>query len=176
LQWDNSGSGHNTGHVSGGWGPYDAFPTINGAYWKPNSFTDSGSGVAAAVTLAGNAMIAERYFSVWLHMPAPPLVKSGYELRFTETSSGVYTVTMSRWQNGTATALGSKTSYAMPLNSQVAIARKAGVVSAWVNSGSGFTQILSASDSTFTSGYTGIEGSGNILRLTKFRSGQLAPF
>jgi hypothetical protein len=176
LQWTSSGSGYKTGQVSGGWGPYDAFPTINGAYWKPSSFTDSGSGVAAGVTLTSSAMIAERYFSLWLHMPAPPLAKSGYELRFTETSSGVYTVTMSRWQNGTATALGSKTSYAMPVNSQVAIARKAGVVSAWVNSGSGFTQILSASDSTFTSGYTGIEGSGNIQRLTNFRSGQLAPF
>lgn len=176
LQWSSSGSGYKTGHVNGGWGPYDSFPTINGAYWKPGSFTDSGSGLAASVTLAGNPMISERYFSLWLNMPAPPLVKSGYELRFTETSSGVYTVTMSRWQNGTATALGSKTSYAMSLNSQVAVVRKAGVVSAWVNGGSGFAQILSASDSTFTSGYTGIEGAGNILRLTKFRSGQLAPF
>lgn len=75
-----------------------------------------------------------------------------------------------------ATSLGSKTSYALPLNSQVALVRKAGVVSAWTNTGSGYTQILSASDSTFTSGYTGIEGSGNIQRLTNFRSGQLAPF
>ena len=97
-------------------------------------------------------------------------------MRFTETASSVYTVSLTRWQSGTATALGSKTGYGLPLKSQVAIARKAGVVSVWVNSGSGFAQLLAASDSTFAAGYTGIEGSGNILRLTNFRSGQLAPF
>jgi hypothetical protein len=51
-----------------------------------------------------------------------------------------------------------------------------GTVSAWVKSGAEFLQVLSAADTTFYSGYTGIEGSGNFIRLSDFRSGPLPPF
>jgi len=176
LQWEDSTSEHDTGQVSGGWGPYDAFPTINGAFWQPAVFTDTGPGVAAAATLTGNATITERYFSLWIDMPTPGLTRSGYELRFTETASYVYTATLSRWQSGTKTLLASKTGHAMALKSQFALVDKGGTVSAWVKSGTEFLQVLSAADTTFYSGYTGIEASGNIIRLNDFRSGPLPPF
>jgi hypothetical protein len=86
LAWDNSASGHNTGWVSGGWGPYDAFSTINGAYWQKASFADSGAGDAVAALLYGNPTIASRYFSLWLNAPNPVSARSEYELRFIETS------------------------------------------------------------------------------------------
>jgi hypothetical protein len=35
---------------------------------------------------------------------------------------------------------------------------------------------FAVADGTFASGFTGLEGSGNITRLTNFRSGPLAPF
>jgi len=176
LAWDNSTSGHNTGWVSGGWGPYDAYPTINGAYWQKASLADSGAGDAVAALLYGNPTIASRYFSLWLNAPTPGSARSGYELRFTETSTNVYEVALSRWQSGTRTVLATKLGYSFPIGSQFALAAKGGTVSAWTNTGSEYTQLLSAADSTYISGYTGIEGSGNILRLKDFRSGPLAPF
>jgi hypothetical protein len=48
-----------------------------------------------------------------------------------------------------------------------------GTVSGWVNTGSGFTSLLSASDLGFSSGRGGIEGSGNLTRLTGFKTGRL---
>jgi len=176
LAWDNSASGHNTGQVSGGWGPYDAFSTINGAYWQKASFADSGAGDAVAVRLYGNPTIASRYFSLWLNAPSPASTRSGYELRFTETSSNVYEVALSRWQSGAKTVLASKAGFSFPTGSQFALADKGGTVSAWTKTGSEYIQLLSAADPNFISGYTGIEGSGNITRLKDFRSGPLPPF
>ncbi len=176
LAWDNSTSGHNTGRVEGGWGPYDAYSTINGAYWQKASFADSGAGDAVAALLYGNPTIASRYFSLWLNAPSPASIRSGYELRFTETSASVYEVVLSKWQSGTKTVLASKAGYSFLTGSLFALADKAGTVSVWTKTGSEYTQLLSAADSTFISGYTGIEGSGNITRLKEFRSGPLAPF
>jgi len=176
LAWDNSTSGHNTGRVEGGWGPYDAYSTINGAYWQKASVADSGAGDAVAAKLAGNPTIASRYFSLWLNAPSPASARSGYELRFTETSSNVYEVALSKWQSGVKTALASKAGYSFPIGSQFALVARAGTVSAWTKTGSEYTQLLSAADSTFISGYTGVEGSGNITRLKDFRSGPLSPF
>ena len=46
-------------------------------------------------------------------------------------------------------------------------------VSAWTNTGSGFSQLLSASDSAFSGGKSAVEGSGNITRLKNFKVGSL---
>lgn len=175
LTWDNGTSGHNTGQVSAGWGPYDAYPTVNGASWH-TSYADTGAGDAVAATLAANPSITSRYFSLDLNMPAPATTHSGYELRFTETSSAVYEVTLARWQSGTKATLASKSGYSLPVNSQLALVDKAGTVSAWTKTGSEFTQLLAATDAAFTNGYSGVEGAGNITRLTEFKAGPLAPF
>jgi len=79
LSWDTA-STSKTGYAETGWGPYEAFPTVNGAYWAKSSFTDSGSGVAVAATQRKNPTIAGRYFSLWLDMAKPASAKSGYEL------------------------------------------------------------------------------------------------
>lgn len=176
LNWDNSGSGHSTGRVESGWGPYDAFSTINGAYWQKATFADTGAGDAVAATLTARPANTSRYFSIWLDAPTPATAHSGYELRFTETSSSVYEVALLKWQAGTKTVLASKTNYSFAINSQFALVDKMGTVSAWIKVGSEYTQLLSANDSTFTNGYTGIEGSGNVTQLKEFRSGPLSPF
>ena len=177
LNWDNSTSGHNTGWISnGGWGPYDLYPTINGAYWQNASFADSGAGDAVATTLVFRGGSAGRYFSLWLDMPSPASARSGYELRLTETGVSVYEVTLSKWQAGVKTTLASKTGYSFPVNGKVALVDKGGTVSAWTNTASEFTQILSAADTAFISGYTGVEATGNNTRLKDFKSGPLPPF
>ncbi len=48
-------------------------------------------------------------------------------------------------------------------------------MTAWIGSGGTFTSLLSKADSTYSSGYAGIEGSGNNGRLTEFKAGPLGP-
>jgi Ca2+-binding RTX toxin-like protein len=175
LAWD-SQTASKTGRVENGWGPLDAFSNVNGAFWQKASFADTGAGDAVIATQKQNPTIAERYFSLWLNMPNPGSIKSGYELRFTETSSLVYDVSLAKWEAGTKTALASKTAYSLPLGSEFALVRKGGAVQVWTKTGTEFTQLLSAVDSTFISGFSGIEASGNISRMTNFKAGPLAPF
>jgi len=120
-------------------------------------------------------MIAERYFSVWLGMPAPTATASaGYELRFTETATrNVYDVTLSSWTNGTKSLLTQRLGYSFPEKSQFALVARGGIVSVWVDTGTGFTEILSVKSSTYSSGYAGIEAAGNILHLSNFKAGSL---
>ena len=175
LAWDSSGSGHNTGRVEGGWGPYDAYSTINGAYWQQTSFADTGAGDAVASKLTNGPEVEKRYFALWLNMPNPGSLRSGYELRFKETGVGVYEVVLAKWVSGTETVLASKTGYAFAVGSRFALDEDEGTVSAWTKTGSEYTQLLSASDATYTSGFTGIEGSGNLTRLTEFSGGPMPP-
>ena len=177
LQWDNGTSSHNTGQdTTVGWGPYDAFSTINGAYWTKASFADTGAGDATAIVLGTSPGIESRYFSVWLNSPTPASAHSGYELRFTYTGTNIYEVALLKWSAGTKTTLATKTGYSFAAGNKFALVDKAGTVSAWTNTGTEYTQLLSASDSSFTSGYTGVEASGNNTRLKEFRSGPMAPF
>ncbi len=172
LQWAShpgqvAGSG-----TSGGWGPYNAYPAIHGAYWNPTTYRDEGSGAAVAGTLSVSPANAERWFSLWLDMPEPALAQSGYELRFTQTATAnTYNVTLSKWASGIRTVLATASSYAFATQSSFALVDTGGTVSAWIDSGSGFTQLLSAGDTTYSSGYTGIEGAGNITRIRNFRAG-----
>src|SRR6185436_2975280 len=73
--------------TTSGWGPYNSFAEgANGAYWNPATFKDAGNGDAAAITMQ-TAPGKERYVSLWLNMSSPGSAKSGYELRWTETST-----------------------------------------------------------------------------------------
>src|SRR3954464_3033036 len=52
LGWDSSSSTHKTGKdTPTGWAPFDASPSINGAYWNPSTFKDT-TGAAAAIKMA----------------------------------------------------------------------------------------------------------------------------
>ena len=176
LAWDSSFFSYKTGWVSGGWGPYDGYPTINGAYWQQTAFGDSGAGNAVAASLSANPTLASRYFSLWLDMPSPATARSGYELRFTEVTANTYDVALAKWVTGSKTVLASKSSYVLALGDRFALVDKAGVLSAWTRTGSEFTQILSAADTSFISGYAGVEGSGNFTRLADFSAAPLPPF
>jgi hypothetical protein len=160
--------------TSGGWGPYNAFPVVHGAYWNPTSFADAGDGVAVAATLSVSPSLAERWFSLWLDASEPALARSGYELRFTNVD-GVnrYDVTLSKWVSGVRTVLASSSGYTLAPQSSFALVDKGGVVSAWIDAGAGFAQLLTASDATFSRGYVGLEGAGNITRVRQFRAGVL---
>jgi Ca2+-binding RTX toxin-like protein len=159
-----------------GWGAVQAYSAINGAYFAP-TVADVGTGVADVATVAsgpGNNFPG-RYFSLWLDLQTPGSIRSGYQLRFVQTSLNVYEVILAKWSAGTETVLATKTRYALAAGSSFALVDEGSSVAAWTNTGSGFTQILTSADSSFSSGNGGVEASGNESRLTNFKIGQLLP-
>lgn len=172
LGWA-SGSTPKGEDTTTGWRAVAAHPTVNGAYYN-STITDSGSGVATVATMAVNpGSSTSRYFSAWVDMGTPSSTRAGYELRFTVVATNSYSVTLSKWQSGSQTVLASQPSYSFVNGNSFAVVDQGGTVSAWINTGSGFGQLLSASDSAFSSGKSAIEGSGNITRLTTFKTGSL---
>ena len=173
LAWDNGTSGHNTGRdTTGGWGPYDAYSAINGAYWNPSTFNDS-TGSAASMTMQIAPGSESRYLALWLDMNNPVSTKSGYQLRWTANAGSTYTVKLVKWSAGSETVLASNTSVTIAAGTTMAISDTGGAVTAWQSTGSSFTSLLSAEDATFAGGYAGIEGSGNISRSINFKAGVL---
>jgi hypothetical protein len=168
------GKGQNT---ASGWGPSTPFTSGSDGSYYETPRTDTGSGIATVVTMAVDpgqgGSNPGRYFSLWLDMPTPEGAKAGYELRFTNVGAGKYDAALSRWQGGTQTPLASQAGTSIANGNSFALVDKGGTVSAWVNSGSGFTQLLSAADSTFSSGNAALEGGGNFTRLNSFKAGGL---
>jgi hypothetical protein len=181
-RWSRLAWAANTGQVAGsgttgGWTPASGYPVISGAYWNPTTFADAGRGVAVAGTLSIGAELPSRWFSVWLDMSEPGSAQSGYELRFTyaaeEEGENLYNVTLSKWVSGTRTVLARSSSYTFAAQSSFSLVDKGGTVYAWIDSGSGYRQLLSARDAAFSRGYAGIEGAGNTTRVRQFRAGVL---
>jgi len=155
-----------------GWRPVAAYPTVNGAYYGTTN-PSSESGLATVATMAVNPANASRYFSLWLDMSTPGTTRDGYELRFANTATNLYSVTLSKWQEGTQTVLESKSNVGFVNGNSLALVDLGGTVSAWTETGAGYTQLLSAADAAFASGKSAVEGSGNITRLTNFKTGAL---
>jgi hypothetical protein len=155
-----------------GWGPSELFPTVDGASFK-TSYSDSGSGDASVATMSVSPGVEGRYVGAWLNMPTPGTTAAGYELWFLWTKENTYSVGLSKWVGGTQTVLAEKKEVNFPEGSSFAVVDKGSAVSAWTNTGSGFAQLLSAADSTYSSGYVGVQGAGWNTRLTNFKAGGL---
>jgi beta-mannanase len=172
TQW---ATGVKTGadYGAAGWGPSSAFLTgPASAYWSTAPEGSGKTGTAAGLTLNATPEIAERYVSVWLDMPNPGTAKSGYELRWTLVSGlNTYSVKLSKWVAGSETVLASNASVSIPSGTRMMISDSGGTVTAWKGSGSTVSPLLIAGDSTYSSGYAGIEAAGNISRSLDFRAG-----
>jgi hypothetical protein len=172
LSWA-TGSTPKGSDTTTGWRAVDPFVNgPNGAYYNP-SLSDTGLGIAAVATMAANPASLERYFSVWLDMQSAGSTRAGYELRFTETATNIYEVKLLKWSGGSETVLASKSGYSFLNGNSFAIVDQGDSVSAWTDTGSGFTSLLSASDSAYSGGNSGIEARGNFTRLNKFKTGSL---
>ena len=159
--------------TTGGWGPSNAFSTVDGAYWNPATLSDK-TGDAAAITMQTLPGGAERYVSLWLNMPSAGSAKSGYQLRWTVTSGSTFAVKLSKWSAGTETVLASNSSVSIPAGTTMAISDTGETVTAWQGTGGSLTSILSVNhEGNFSSGSAGIEGSGNLSRSTNFKAGAL---
>ena len=91
----------------------------------------------------------------------------------TYVSSGTDKVELSRWEEGTREVLAAQESYSFSTG-KFALVDEGERVSAWIDSGSGFEEALSAEDSTFGSGNAGIEGRGIDKYLRNFRAGSFS--
>ncbi len=159
----------------GGWTPKAA---VSGAYYNEKISNLNGRGTATVVNLVEVATAAERYFSLWLDMPTPAGVKAGYELRCTSTGEHktggfAFTVSLVKWQAGVQTVLASATNVTLGPGRYIALVDEGGAVSTLIKSGSEFTSLLSASDSSFSSGMSGIEANAGSTYLYEFKTGAL---
>jgi hypothetical protein len=176
LAWDNSPDGHNTGQIyTDGWGPTNTAPTVNGAYWQNSAFADTGAGSAVSI-IPVVPPGPSKSFSLWLDTPSPGSAKTGYEAKFLDNGSGqLYEVSILKWQAGVKTMIVSSFVLSPPGN-KIAFVDKGSTLSILTASESTYTLQLETTDSTFNSGFAGIEASGNVLRTREFRAGPLAPF
>jgi hypothetical protein len=171
LGWA-AGSPPKGSDTSTGWRPVSTYPTVNGAYYT-TTVSDAGSGIASVATMNVNPSVASRYFSMWLDASGSASSRSGYELRFTDVSTNTYTLTLSKWVSGTQTVLAAQSNYSFLNSNSFALVDQGSTVSAWTNTGSGFAQLLSAGDASFSGGDSGVEGAGNVTALTNFKTGSL---
>lgn len=162
----------------GKWHGYGAnLSHLAGAYWNRAVFNDSDGPVAAAATL-GTGPIYERwsneYLSLWLDMPNPGSVRSGYEVRFrgAHRTSTSYRVELSKWASGTRTVLAKIRRVSLPANAKFALSEAGGKLVAWTGK-STLRPILSATDHTYNGGYVGIEANRGEGTAYNFRAGNV---
>jgi hypothetical protein len=167
LQWsaDSPATGVDS---TTGWHPAST-SAVSGAYWS-TSFSQA---VAASAVMPNN-LTPGKYRALWLDMPAPGTTQSGYELRWTCINPPEYTVALSKWSEGVQTVLGS-TVLMIAKGSTVAISDEGSTLHAWTGSGGSLAPVLAVEDSTYSSGYTGMQAlgtnGGNTLVLSEFRAG-----
>jgi hypothetical protein len=163
----------------GKWHGYGAnLRHLAGAYWNGAAFSDSNGPVAVAATL-GTGPIYEvwsnEYLSLWLDMPNPARVRSGYEVRFkgAKRTFSAYTVELSKWASGHRTVLARRKRVSLPVNTTFALSETGGNLVAWTGI-STLTPVLSATDHTYSSGYTGIEANRGEGTAYNFRAGNVS--
>jgi hypothetical protein len=172
-------AGEKGSDTASGWRSNVRYELVNAAYYTAATYTAAYGGAAAAVTLTRAPRSALRNFSLWLDAPEPSRAQSGYELRFTfageEEEEVIYDVALSKWVSGVQTVLASRESVTFVAGNAFAVVDQGSTVSAWTDTGVGYTQLLSASDSTFNSGSVGLSANTLDVLLRTFKAGQFAP-
>ena len=165
------------GEIGGAWlGGYRGYGSsggLAGAYWNQASFNDGSGATISAATVGTGATPAGQYLGLWLNMPSPGSARSGYEARFTGTNgtATAYNVELSKWVSGTRTVLAAKTGFSLPVGTTMALTESGGSVVLWVGIGGATAPMLSATDTTYASGYAGLEVNGGAGTVYNFRAG-----
>ncbi len=162
----------------GKWHGYGAnLSHLAGAYWNGAIYNDSDGPIVVAANL-GTGPVYERwsneYLSLWLDMPNPGRVRSGYEVRFrgANRTFADYKVELSKWASGHRTVLAKAKRISLPENTTFALSEAGGNLVVWTGTNA-LTPILSATDSTYGSGYTGIEANRGEGTAYSFRAGNV---
>jgi hypothetical protein len=168
-----------TGKVdpTAGWTPTEWSTSPAGAYWQKAMASDTGTGDAVMATYTNSFPPGSPYYaSLWLNAPSPGTVKSGYQLRIVGTGYWPQELKLYKWVNGTQTLLGTKTvdfPVGGPGGAKFALVDKGNTLSVWSSpAGGNLTQAYTATDTTYSYGYAGVEGAGPT-GLKDFKLGQL---
>ena len=166
------------GAIGGVWmGSYHGYGSSGGlasAYWNPTTFSDAEGPVIVAATVGTGAIFSGERLAMWLNAPSPGTARSGYEARFegVNGSSSNYKVELSKWSSGTRTVLGSTSAFSLPVGTTMALIDRGTSLALWTGT-STFTQVLSANDSTYSSGYAGLEVNGGAGTEYNFKAGRI---
>lgn len=157
------------------WHGYGSSGGLAGAYWNGTTFNDSKDAVLVGATVGTGSVNSGQYGGLWLDAPSPGSAESGYEARFTGTGSATaYKVELSKWVSGTRTVLATKEGVALPVGTTIAFSEQAGSLVVWTGTTT-FTPIISSSDTTYGSGYVGIDVNGGQGTYYNFRGGSALP-
>lgn len=152
-------------------------PSEAAAFWN----VAEQSNPAVAVKIKKGPFASNRVFGLWACLAKT--TKSGYRLEVysgSELETFPALIQLVLWNAGVSTTLASTSTTIAPGNS-IGISVRAGIVRAWLETGKGWTNILTAADSTYTKGYGGVFAGGNQTRLNNFAIGEspgpiIAPF
>ncbi|HET6570183.1 MAG TPA: RICIN domain-containing protein [Solirubrobacterales bacterium] len=165
--------------IGGAWlGYYHGYGSsggLAGAYWNPTTLSDGEEAVLVSSAVGTGSTPAGQYMSLWLDMPDPGSARTGYEARFTgvDGTATNYKVELSRWDSGTRTVLATVSGFPLPVNSTMTLSETSGGdLTLWTGTSS-LSPALSAQDSTYTSGYAGVEMNGGAGTVYNFRAGRI---
>jgi len=147
---------------------------LAGAYWNPTTFSDASAGQLVSATLGTGPIASGEYLSLWLDMPSPGSARSGYEARFTCTSTcgSSYKVELSVWSSGTRIVLASKEGVSLSKDTTFVLTETGGKLTIWSGTTS-FSSVISSYFAGYSSGYAGIEANGGEGTAYDFRAGNV---
>jgi len=185
LPWANSrGTFSASGWKPPTWAAYPPTQSRGGAYYK--SLLLSGGSAFAGLTIPTNYSETQgaeyRSFGVWLFTPAGEKAE-GYQLRLRQASSGngsphLYKFTLVKYVAGEGEVLEETGEVSVETGGAFALAVLQGTLIMWRQrvAGGGWEQVgIEHRDSTFTSGYSAIDGNGSNPTLSNFFTGALVP-
>jgi hypothetical protein len=172
VDWVSPGWGANLGRIFSttfGWiadtAEGAAESAASSAYWKLTEFANP----AVSWTFDAENNRATSYTALWCCLK-PQATRHGYRLKWVYTgTTGKYKLTLEKWVNGTRTELGTTevaTESSSAFKQIIGISAVNGVVKAWYHKGtspkeSEMTVAIEASDTEFTKGFVGMEGTGS---------------
>lgn len=149
-----------------GWTPTSTFATgPDGAYWSTGSFASSGStyvAVKAKLARVGTGILREVGIHACRSKTETETKQNGYYLRGSHEGSAEYRWTLEKWVSGEVTVMAEVKTKTYKQNSRIALIVGNGKVQMWASkeAESAFEEVLSATDSTYTEGYSGVAGKG----------------
>jgi hypothetical protein len=144
-----------------GWVPKEGGEGIteseaDGAYWNPREFTSP----AVSVHMYPESLHA--YVALWCDTNGSGTEKNGYRLKVVESSGTSFKLILEKWVAGVKTQLAESGEIAFTASSHentIGLTNMGGKVQGWYGkTEAGLEAKVEASDSTFTSGHIGIEG------------------
>jgi Ca2+-binding RTX toxin-like protein/streptogramin lyase len=175
-KWSKSSwAGEIGGAWMGGYRGYGSNGGLAGAYWNSTSLSDAGETLLVAGKVGTGSPEGGEYLALWLDMPSPGSARSGYEARFTGVngSASNYKVELARWVSNTRTVLASTSGFSLAVDTTMALTETSGgSLALWAGTTS-LSSVLTANDSTYTSGYAGLDVNGGAGTIYNFRAGRI---